>query len=129
MADLQDSLRPHQSATPEDLHSLLANLDTLLTWPHGRVVREPMGILKPNDTLVPSFLLPYISDLKSVRLPITVWFLRRSRSTNIAGVTLLWNVPGIHQDGVEHFRLEFIIGDLLHTLDLGVLPKFAGLVL
>jgi hypothetical protein len=42
------------------------------------------------------------------------------------GVSWLWSVPGIHDDGIDYFTPDMIVGDICHSLDLGQVQRFAG---
>ena len=40
----------------------------------------------------------------------------------------MFNIDGLWAFGVDHFRIEFFVDCILHTIDLGVLQKFSGAV-
>ena len=64
-----------------------------------------------------------------VTVPVDIILFRYKMESPLAGVALLWSVPGVHSYGIDHVRLEHLVDDTLHTLALGVYQKFAGLCL
>ena len=38
----------------------------------------------------------------------------------------MWNVPGVHQLGIQHFQLENFVDGALHTIDCGVAQRYCG---
>ena len=62
-----------------------------------------------------------------VRTPCVVIFFRWKKDSAIAGVGLIFNIPGVHNYGIDHFQLPYLVDDPLHTLSLGVSQRFVGL--
>jgi uncharacterized membrane protein YeaQ/YmgE (transglycosylase-associated protein family) len=55
-----------------------------------------------------------------------VFFFRPRKESGIVGVSLLWNVPGVHSLGIDDFEVRCMAECTLHTLDLGVAQRFCG---
>ena len=102
-------------------------------FPYGRVfmtsrdVGGRFGMLVSMDRLVPSSDMPDICALEDVALPSVIWFLRLTDNSNINAISTLWHVDGVHQWGVDHMTRDRMIGDILHTFDLGIVQKQVGL--
>ena len=56
-------------------------------------------------------------------------FFRRRKDSNIAGVSLLMNIPGVHNLGIDGFEVGHFADCTLHTLDLGVSQRFCATVM
>ena len=61
--------------------------------------------------------------------PFHVFFFRPSTANSIVGVSLLINIPGVHNLGIEGFQIEHFAECTLHTLDLGVAQYYPWRVL
>ena len=116
-----------------DVDRLVAGLVYNKTWPHGREVLPDTGLerfnLKPGDRLVPGETCHDLSQLESVAIPSIVFFIRPSLHSFLNGVTVLWDIPGVHGWGIRYFTAERLVGDLLHCFDLGILQRYIGLSL
>ena len=104
-----------------------------MSYPWGRCITRPgrahrWGV-KHNDRLVIGGDLTTIHGLESLAVPYTVWLFRQKKSTGYAGCSVMFNIPGVHNHGVDHFRLEYFVDCLLHTVDLGVAQRFIGTAL
>jgi len=60
------------------------------------------------------------------KLPVRLVFCRPRAESGIAGVSLLFNIPGVHSFGIDHFEVRYFCECTLHTLDLGVASRFCG---
>ena len=104
-------------------------------YPQGRQIEGKIHPFVRAAGLIRGDLLqPYCGDLQSLHtlehigLPGTVWYFRPGPHAH-TGVSLLWNVPGVHNYGIEHFTLDRMVDDVLHTLALGTEGKYDGEVL
>ena len=74
--------------------------------------------------LAKHLLDPYL--LGSTAPPFTVFFFRRRLNSGLSGFSLLWNTPGVFSYGVPGFQIEYFCDCTLHTLDLGVSPRYVA---
>ena len=44
----------------------------------------------------------------------------------LSGSSVLWDVPGVHSYGIKHFECTRFTECILHTLDLGVAPRYVA---
>ena len=109
--------------TPAERDKLGASLCWLKDYPWGRRVSGVAGQLwglKANDQLVVTDSLRNPHDLETMQPPFHVFFFRPSTANSIVGVSLVINIPGVHNLGIEGFQIEHFAECTLHTLDLGV---------
>ena len=121
-------------STREELKQLAARLHFPRKWPHGRLVQKvgPFAqLLRVGDRLQPSHDVPDLLSLDSIDVSggAFVYFLRVLPDSIINGAPWLWSVPGIHDDGIDHFTGDCVAGDICHTLDLGQIQRFGRLSL
>lgn len=55
-----------------------------------------------------------------------MFFFRARIDSGIAGVSLLFHLPGVHSLGIDSFEIKGMAECTLHTLDLGVAQRFCG---
>ena len=53
-------------------------------------------------------------------------FYRRSQEAGLSGVSILWNIEGVHAYGIDHFKTAYLVDDILHTGALGVYGKYVS---
>ena len=86
--------------------------------------------LKSGDKLVvPGGQLFYESDLDAVSTPCIVYFWRALVDSNLAGTSVLWNIPGVHEYGVTRFTSTRFPDDQFHTSALGYEARLIGTTL
>ena len=133
LEELKENLVAVVVADKAVLRSLVNSLVFKRKYPYGRVymrsrdVNGLFGMLETLDRLVPSSCMPDICALEDVVLPSVIWFLRVKETSNINAVSSLWHVEGVHEWGVDHMTKDRMIGDILHTFDLGIIQKQTGL--
>lgn len=99
------------------------------SWPWGRVVNGSASVvfgLIRGDKLVIGGAITDIHALDTVETPAKVFFFRLQRESGIAGMSLMWDVPGVHSYGIKYFTLERFVDCTLHTIDLGVIQRWIG---
>jgi len=116
----------HTAADRDELTKALKWLDA---YPWGRRVQGKQGSrwgLAPQDQLIVSDAVrsPYCLD--TVATPCVVFFFRPRKQSSISGVSLLFNIPGVHTFGIDHFEVLHIAECTLHTLDLGLAQRFCA---
>ena len=65
-------------------------------------------------------------DIETLPLPFELWFLKVKGDASIVNVSLLWEVPGVHNYGIDHATVDMFMDDALHTSALGVEAAFVG---
>ena len=128
LTELMAQLHSCTITTLPDRESLLKSLRWRVKYPWGRAF---FGVSKFNlragDRLVSGGDLGIdLYELDSLPLPFTVYFLRQQQSSCITSVSLMWNVPGVHNLGIDHLVITYIADCTLHTLDLGVAQRYCG---
>ena len=105
------------------------NLKWFQKYPWGRRIKgrnlECLD-LKANGKLIISDGLIDGHAIDTKPLPFKCWFLRTSPNSFIANASILWNIPCVHEYGIDHFTKERIVDDAMHTGALGVEPKYIG---
>ena len=71
----------------------------------------------------------YERDLDAISTPAVVYFWRPRVDSFLATISVLWDIPEIHQLGIKHFTPAYFPDDTLHTSALGYEAKVAGLTL
>ena len=107
---------------------LAAALEWPDRYPWGRRVKGAQGSrwgLAANDQLIISDDLRNPHDLESLHPPFKVFFFRPRKASSAVGVSLMFNVPGVHALGINHFEVVHFCEDT-HTLDLGVAQRFCA---
>ncbi len=130
--ELQERLHPVKIQTSADKADLIASLRFNHSHPWGRCTHKNLATrfgLKNGDRLLVGGGLLSIHDLELVVVPCEVWFFRLEKCSGIAGTSLMFNIPGLHDHGIEHFTIDRFVDCTLHTLDLGVTCKWHGLAL
>jgi len=89
---------------------------TAFEWMHSRIVFA--------QTVSSRIRNPH--DLESLRPPFEVFFFRPRVDSGIVGVSLMFNIPGVHSFGIDEFQAVHFCECTLHTLDLGVAQRFCG---
>ena len=107
--------------------ALVNALDFKHTYPWGRCVATPIFGLRRGDRLVISDKMRDICMLEELPTPAIVSFFRSQKDTGIAGVSILFSIPGLHQFGIDHLTMDMICHDVLHCGDLGIAQKFTAL--
>ena len=99
-------------------------------YPWGRICTKPkrnnIWGLKHGDRLILGGDIRDIFELDSLDPPYKVWFFRQQKNSCFSGCPLVFNIPGIHKYGIEHFELRYFRDCVLHTLDLGIIPRWLG---
>ena len=115
--------------TIEERAGLAASLEWLVQYPHGRRVQgylgRPFG-LAANDQLIVSDSCLSPHDLEHLIPPFQVFFFRPRKESGIVGVSIMWNIAGVHSLGIDHFEVISFCECTLHTLDLGLAQRFCG---
>jgi hypothetical protein len=109
--------------------ALAASLVWIDAYPWGRRVSERKGArwgLAAGDQLIVSDAIRCPHDLESLAPPFEVFFFRPRKESGLSGVSLMWNVPGVHSLGIDWFEVQYFCECTLHTLDLGVSQRFCG---
>ena len=91
----------------DDKSRLLDSLHWLVKYPWGRTVKRGHGCfgLRPGDSLCCGGDIGVDKhSLEHLAVPFTVAFFRARASSAICGVSVMWNVPGVHQLGIEHLK-------------------------
>ena len=104
-------------------------------YPWGRRVVGNKGTewgLRALDKLCASDDIRNPHDLvESLELPVDLVFFRPVGTlgkalSSLSGVSMLFNIPGVHSLGIDHFLVRYFCECTLHTLDLGVAQRFCG---
>ena len=109
---------------------LLDSLRWLSKYPWGCRIKPRRGQqfgLKTNDKLcVGGDLGSDLHSLSALPVPFEIFFFRTSKRTPFTGVSLLWDVDGVHAFGIKHFQVGYFVDCILHTVDLGVAQRACG---
>ena len=130
MAELRNAMRKVVLPSVDDRNQLVNALAWKHKYPWGRRVVATKGAkwgLRAGDKLVCGGSLGTdIHALDALPVPCEVWFFRPSKKSGIVGSSILWNIVAVHMLGIDHFRIEFIVDCVLHTIDLGVAQRYIG---
>ena len=130
LAEVRNQLHRVDIGTEELRNQLVLAMRHKQKFPWGRCVFGRNGIpfgLRAGDKLVlGGSLLTHINALEDLPLPFHVFFIRITRTTGIAGISVLWNIPGVHNLGIDHFMIDHFGDCVLHTVDLGLGPRLIG---
>jgi hypothetical protein len=128
-----EELRTHLVAVQIDDTSAHRRLVASLAWhdayPWGRHVVGNKGSewgLAAQDQLIVSYAIRNPHDLESLAPPFKVFFFRHRKESGISGVSIMFNIPGVHSFGIEHFEVVNFCECTLHTLDLGASQRFCA---
>ena len=96
----------------------------------GRRVVSAKGArwgLVSGDMLVVSTSVPDMHALDTLDAPFTAIFFRSKQDSGISGVSILWNIPGVHEFGILGCEISYLCDCTLHTIDLGVAQHFVAI--
>lgn len=109
--------------------ALVAALHWPDTYPWGCRVKGAKGArwgLRAGDQLIVSDALRNPHDLGCLEPPFKVFFFRPRLESGIVGVSLLFNIPGVHTFGIDGFEIVHFAECTLHTLDLGIAQRYCA---
>ena len=128
LQELQSHIVKIKVETLDDKARLLSSLNWLQKYPWGRRVKRgaPFG-LQAGDRLCVGGDIGYdLHSLEDQIVPFEAIFFRPSQQSAIAGVSVMFNVEGLHNYGVNFFSIEFFVDCILHTVDLGIAQRYCG---
>ena len=126
--ELAERLVRVELGTPLELQTMIEGLQWLHKYPWGRRIHKSGGRrwgLKHHDKLIlGGHLLSNAHGLEHLSTPCVVWFFRADINSGIANSSIMFNIPGLHNLGVDHFEMRHFVDCTLHTLDLGVGQRY-----
>jgi hypothetical protein len=115
--------------TLDEKTELLDSLVWKVKYPWGRRIKARHGGkfgLKTGDKLsIGGDIGIDMHAVEGLSAPFKLVFFREAKSA-IAGVSLMWNIVDAHQLGIDYFEIVFFVDCTLHTVDLGVAPRYCG---
>ena len=57
----------------------------------------------------------------------TIFFCFRPRAaSSLSASSIMWPVPGLHNLGIRHFKMEYMMDCVLHCVDLGIAQRYSA---
>ena len=101
--------------------SLVAHLFTRKAAPWGRCFgkyrpgQSPFPLAYGDRLVAPTNALTYITDLETLEAPSSVFVFRQRVDSQTTANSVLFNVPGVFSNGIEHFTTNRLPEDVLHN--------------
>ena len=105
---------------------LVDSLRWLTKHPWGRRVKpyhgQRFGLRAMDKLCCGGSIGMDLHSLDGLSVPFEVTFFRQKKNTPFTGIPVMWDVEGVHEFGIKHFRIDII----LYTVDLGLAQRLVG---
>ena len=109
---------------------LVDSLRWLTKHPWGRRVKpyhgQRFGLRAMDKLCCGGSIGMDLHSLDGLSVPFEVIFFRPEENTPFIGIPVMWDVEGVHEFGIKHFRIDFFVDCILHTVDLGLAQRTVG---